>query len=326
MKGSSVGRRFVLRSTALAIFVAVLASCSKPDPDRVQGYIEGEFVYVSSPLAGTLRELQVQRGAQVKEGDFLFALDDIPEKAARDEAERRLAQARANLADAKKGKRTSEIESLEAQLQQAKASLALSEKEYGRQQDLFKTGANSARDFDLARTKRAEDQQTVSRLDADLATGRLGARDDQVAAAEAAVRAQEAALVRAEWELAQKKQAAPQAGEVFDTLFRSGEWVAAGRPVVSILPPKNVKVRAFVPQTKLSSIHLGDTFRVTVDGVAEPYRAKVSFISPQAEFTPPVIYSKESRSKLVFMVEGVFEPADAEKLHPGQPVDARFGN
>jgi HlyD family secretion protein len=292
----------------------------------VQGYIEGEFVYVSSPLPGILRELRVQRGAQVKEGEPLFALDDVAEKATRDEAERRLAQARANLADAKKGKRTSEIDAIEAQLQQAKASLALAEKEYGRQQERYKTGANSARDFDLARTKRAEDQQTVSRLEADLATGRLGARDGPVVAAEAAVRAQEAALARADWDYSQKKQSVPQAGVVFDTLYRTGEWVAAGRPVVAILPPKNVKVRAFVPQAKLASIHMGDTFRVSVDGVADQYRAKVSFISPQSEFTPPVIYSKESRSKLVFMIEGVFEAADAEKLHPGHPVDARFGN
>ena len=157
-------------------------------------------------------------------------------------------------------------------------------------------------------------------------TARLGARDDQVVAAEATVRAQESALARAEWDFTQKKQAAPQAGIVFDTLYRTGEWVAAGRPVVALLPPKNIKVRAFVPQTKLSGIHLGDPFRVSIDGINTPYRAKVSFISPQAEFTPPVIYSKESRSKLVFMIEGSFEPADAEKLHPGQPVDVQFGN
>ncbi len=312
-------------AAAFAFFGLAMGGCSKPDPNHQQGYIEGEFVYVSSPLAGTLRELHVQRGALVQEGEALFALDDVPEKATRDEVERRLAQARANLADAKKGKRVSEIESLEAQLQQAKASLALAEKEYARQQDLFKTGANSARDFDFARTKRAEDQQTVSRLEADLATGKLGARDDQVAAAEATVRAQEAALARADWDLAQKKRSAPCAGAVFDTLYRAGEWVPAGKPIVALLPPKNVKVRAFVPETKLSGIRVGDTFQVSIDGVPNPYRAKVTFISPQAEFTPPVIYSKETRSKLVFMIEGIFEPADAEKLHPGQPVDVSFG-
>jgi HlyD family secretion protein len=312
----------------MAVFAAAawfLAGCSNESPNHIQGYIEGEFVYVASPLPGAVRELHVQRGAQVKAGDPLFALDDAAEKANRDEAERRLAQARANLEDTKKGKRAPEIESIEAQLHQAKAALALSEKEFARQQNLFKSGATATRDLDLARTAKAEDLQRVSRLEADLATARLGARTDQVAAAEAMVHAQEAALARADWDFTQKRQPAPQAGMVFDTLYRAGEWVAAGRPVVALLPPQNVKVRAFVPQAKLASIRRGDLFRVSVDGVSTPYQAKVSFISPQAEYTPPVIYSKESRSKLVFMIEGTFEAADAEKLHPGQPVDVHFG-
>ena len=318
--------RVIFCMTVLGVAAWLLAGCSENNPNHVQGYIEGEFVYVASPLPGAVRELKVQRGAQVKEGDLLFALDDAAEKANRDEAERRLAQARANLEDSKKGKRAPEIESLEAQLQQAKATLALAEKEFTRQEGLFKSGVSPTRDLDLARTSRAEDRQHVSRLEADLATARLGARTDQVAAAEATVHAQEATLARADWDFTQKKQSAPQAGVVFDTLYREGEWVAAGRPVVALLPPQNVKVRAFVPQSKLSSIHLGDSFQVSVDGVKEPYRAKVSFISPQTEFTPPVIYSKESRSKLVFMIEGIFDAAAAEKLHPGQPVDVQFGN
>lgn len=313
-------------SFALAVAAAIFwTGCSKEDSRRAQGYIEGEFVYVGSPLPGTLEVLRVQRGAQVKAGDDLFELDATPEKAARDEAARRLAQAQANLEDAKKGKRESEIEALEAQVHEAKASLDLSEKEYTRQQGLYQSGATSTRDLDVARAARAENQQRLSRLTADLATARLGARSDLITAAEATAHAQEAALARAEWEYAEKKQAAPQAGVVFDTLYRQGEWVAAGRPVVVLLPPENVKVRAFVPQTKLASIHLGDTFRVSVDGVSQPSLAKVSFISPQAEYTPPVIYSKESRSKLVFMIEGTFSPADAVKLHPGQPVDVQFG-
>jgi HlyD family secretion protein len=325
MKNPSRVPNHLLRTAALGAAGWWLAGCTKGTPDYVQGYIEGEFVYVASPLPGAVRELRVQRGAQVKAGELLFALDDAAEKATRDEAERRLAQARANLEDTKKGKRAPEIESIEAQLHQAKAALALSEKQLVRQQDLYKSGASATRDLDLARTAKAEDEQRVSRLEADLATARLGARTDQVTAAEATVRAQEAALARADWDFTQKKQSAPQAGVVFDTLYREGEWAAAGRPVVALLPPQNVKVRAFVPQTKLAAIRVGDSFRVSIDGVNEPHVAKVSFISPQAEFTPPVIYSKESRSKLVFMIEGTFDAAVAEKLHPGQPVDVHFG-
>ena len=131
-------------------------------------------------------------------------------------------------------------------------------------------------------------------------------------------------MAKARWDFQQKRQLAPQAGLVFDTLFREGEWVAAGRPVVVLLPPPNIKVRAFVPQARIRALQVGQQVQVTVDGVAEPLLGKLSFISPQAEFTPPVIYSRESRAKLVFMIEVVFDPAIAANLHPGQPVDVQL--
>jgi HlyD family secretion protein len=125
--------------------------------------------------------------------------------------------------------------------------------------------------------------------------------------------------------LSQKSQTAPAAGLVFDTLYRPGEWVAAGRPVVALLPPENVKVRAFVAEARVGAIHPGDPVRVALDGVPRALPGKVSFISPQAEYTPPVIYSQESRGKLVFMVESVFDAAIAANLHLGQPVNVLFG-
>ncbi|MBI5739794.1 MAG: HlyD family efflux transporter periplasmic adaptor subunit [Nitrospirae bacterium] len=318
------------RSTA-GVLVVVLAglfiftACSRPDPDRTQGYIEGEFVYVSSPFGGTLKTLHVRQGQQARAGDILFTLESVSEKAARDEAQWRLKQARENLKDAQKGKRSSEIEAFEAQLKQAEAALSLSEKELGRQEGLFLSGLIAAQDIDRARSAYDQDRQRVAQLKADIKTAHLGLRSDQIAAAKANVQALEAALAGAEWDLLQKRQAAPQSGLVFDTLFREGEFVPAGRPVVTLLPAGNIKVRAFVPQTRLSAIHTGDKVRVFVDGSQGPSIGTISFISPRAEYTPPVIYSKEGRSKLVFMIEAVFAPETAVNLHPGQPVDIQFG-
>ncbi|MBI5854882.1 MAG: HlyD family efflux transporter periplasmic adaptor subunit [Nitrospirae bacterium] len=300
--------------------------CTASDTNHVQGYVEGEFVYVASPLAGALESLHVQRGTQVKAGDPLFALESVSEQSSRVEAERRLAQARANLEDTTKGKRPSEIASMAAQLKQARAALALTQSEFSRQEKLMETpGATAEIDFDRARYARDQNRQRVAQIEADLKTAHLGSRTDQIAAADAEVRALEAALAKAEWNLAQKRQTAPQAGLVLDTLYRQGEWVAAGRPVVTLLPPQNIKVRAFVPEKRIGAIHPGDRVQVTVDGVREPFVGKVSFVSPQAEYTPPVIYSHESRDKLVFMIEAVFDPDIAARLHPGQPVDVRFG-
>jgi HlyD family secretion protein len=237
-----------------------------------------------------------------------------------------LAQARADWEDAKKDTRPTEIASLEAQLRHAQAALILSENDLSREERLLRSHAVAGQDYDRARAAREKDRQRVIQLEADLKTAQLGARTDQVAAAEANVRAQEAALAKAEWDLAQKRQAAPQAGLVFDTLYRQGEWVPAGRPVVVLLPPPNIKVRAFVPQTKVATIRAGDPVRVFVDGVPEPLIGRVCYISPRAEFTPPVLYSQEGRSKLVFMIEAIFDPEVAVNRHPGQPVDVLFGS
>jgi HlyD family secretion protein len=327
MMAGIVSRRARLGVAGMLTFVCLWMGCSRPDPNRVQGYIEGEFVYVASPLPGALQSLSVQRGMQVKAGDLLFALDSTPELAARDEAERRLAQARATFEDVQKGKRPSEIDAISAQLRQARAAQALSEKEFARQENLTRTpGATAELEFLRARSNRDQARQRVAELDADVKTARLGSRSDQITAAEANLRAVESALTKAEWDLSQKHQTAPQAGLVFDTLYREGEWVPAGRPAVVLLPPRNIKVRAFVSETKIGRIHPGDRIRVSVDGVAEPFLGTVSYISPHAEYTPPVIYSQESRSKLVFMIEAVFDPQTSVNLHPGQPVDVQLGS
>jgi HlyD family secretion protein len=306
---------------------AVLIACERPPSDRVQGYVEGEFVYVASPFAGALESLAVRRGAQVRAGDPLFALEHVSEKAARDEAERRLGQAIANLDDARKGRRPTEIESIKAQLKQAQAALRLSTREVRRQEGLTAVpGAAVELEVDRARAAREQDQQRVAQLQADLNTALLGSRTDQVIAAEAEVRAREAALARVEWELGQKRQQAPKTGLVFDTLYREGEWVPAGRPVVVLLPPENIKVRAFVAEKRIGTIHPGNDAHVAVDGIGKLFSGKVSFVSPRAEYTPPVIFSQESREKLVFMVEILFDPQAAADLNPGQPVDVQFGS
>lgn len=299
----------------------LLAGCGKNSTDRFQGYIEGEYVYVASPEGGALTNLAVARGDSVKAGQLLFKLDPEPESAGVEQAKKNLAQARAELDDLTKGKRPTEIDALSAQLDQAKANLKLAEDELQRREKLLDNHVISQEELDQARTQRDAAQARVSQLSADLATAKLGGRADAIQAAQAAVASLQAALTKAKWALGQKQQFAPTNAVVHDTLYRAGEWVAAGSPVVVLLPPANLKVRFFVPETILPQIKVGQSVSVHCDGATKPFKATVNYISTKAEYTPPVIYSRETRANLVFMIEAVFPPADASDLRPGQPAD-----
>jgi HlyD family secretion protein len=302
---------------ALIALAAAMGIGGNSGPLQVQGYIEGEYVYVGAPVAGRLERLDVARGDRVEAGDPLFQLDRSSEQPARDDAAARLGRAEATLANLRKGKRPSEIESIQAQLAQAKAMLALSETKLERRKPLG--NAVSREDVEEASAEYERDQARVAELQAELETARLGARADEIEAAEAEVRAARAQLAQAEWRLGELSQAAPKAGRVVDTLYRPGEWVAAGAPVISMLPPDNVKVRFFVPEPQLGAIEVGDEVQVDCDACPPELVADISFIAPEAEYTPPVIYSREMRAKLVYLVEA--RPRRPDSLRPGQPVD-----
>jgi HlyD family secretion protein len=309
---------------ACALAAILLAGCSGGSSGAFQGYIEGEYVYVAAPLGGALTNLAVARGDSVKAGQLLFELERGSEADAVRQAEKNLAQARSQLDDLTKGKRPTEIASLEAQLDRAKADLKLAGAELARREQLGGADVVSKEELDQARAQRDADQAQVNQFAADLETARLGGREDAVSAAQAAVASQTAALDKAKWSFDQKQQFAPTNAFVQDTLYRRGEWVAAGNPVVVLLPPENLKVRFFAPETALAQIKNGQNVEVSFDGAAKSYSATVNYISTQAEFTPPVLYNRENRSKLVYMIEAKFSPADAAALRPGQPVDVKL--
>jgi HlyD family secretion protein len=294
-----------LQILAVALLLA-FAGCARHGPPAWQGYLEGEFVYVAAPLGGQLETLSVQKGAQVAAGAPLFALERSAELAAQH-------QAAARLADLGKGQRPTELAALGAHLAQARATAELSSRELARQEKLFADNASTANELDRARLTHEANLRAADQLAAELETAQLGSRPDVVEAAQAA-------LAQADWSVAQKSQSAPCAGLVFDTLYRAGEFVAAGSPVVALLPPENIKVRFFVPESDFATLRAGATVHVTVAG-RNPLDARISYLSPQPEYTPPVLYNRDNREKLVFMAEAVFSAADARNLHPGQPVD-----
>lgn len=309
------------RLAAVLVATLVLAGCQRAAaPSGFNGYAEAEFTRVAAPLGGRLVSLSVQRGAQVAASAPLFTLEQESEVAALNEAQAQEQRSQALARDLQKGQRRDELAAIQASIDAARASLADSEREYQRQRDLAAQGFVSGSNLDALRARRDTDAARLRQLEAELRTAQQGGRVDAQEAAQAEARAASAAVAQSRWRVEQKSVASPVAGRVDDTLYRPGEWVNAGAPVVSLLEPGAVKVRFFVPEARLGEVKPGSTVRVGCDGCA-PVNATVRFVASQAEFTPPVIYSKENRGKLVFLVEAWPAPQDAGKLHPGQPVD-----
>jgi len=311
------------RTFALAA-VGLLAACRQQPADVYPGYAEGEYVRLAAPFAGSLTTLNVKRGDQVVANAPLFALEQENERAARAEAAARLQRAQAQQDNLGKGKRPDEIAAIRAQLAQAEAAQKFSAAEFARTESLVASKFLSPTKLDEARSALERDMARVSELNSQIKVAQLAGRPDEVAAAAGEVKAASEQLAQADWKLAQKSQRAPMAAMVADTLYTYGEWVQAGAPVVSLLPPENIKVRFFIPENQLSAIKIGQSVQVSCDGCAAPLSATVSFVSPQAEYTAPLIYSKENRATLVFLVEARPKREDAVKLHPGQPLEVKL--
>lgn len=316
-------RNVWLRGGLLCLAALMLAPACQESPEsgRFQGYVEAELTYLASPFGGRLDTLAVRRGQNVKAGALVFGLEAQSEKAALDEAMQMARQAKDRLADLQKGLRPSELAAIQARLDSAQSNLRLARLELARRQRLYRGKSIPKAELDKARNAFRDSQARVDQLTAEVKTGRLGGREDAVAAARAEAAARSAAVEKARWAFEQKWVSAPAAGLVFDTFYTPGEWVSPARPVAALLTPGNLKVRFFVPQAVAGSLKLGQTVALACDGCQKGLRGAINYISPQAEYTPPVIYSQSMRAKLVFMVEAKPEPAQAMALHPGQPMD-----
>ncbi len=315
--------RGVARAATLGAVCTVAlagAGCSKDPRDTYQGYVEGEFVYLASSQSGQLTQLAVARGQTVSADAPMFSLEAQSEADAVIQARQQLQAAQAQQADLLTGKRRPEVEVIAAQLEQARADATRAATQLTRDEEQYKVGGIPKSQLDDSRAAAQSAAAHVRELEGQLEVARLPGREDQIRAQGAQVRAAQAALAQAQWKLDQKSVRAPHAGLVFDTMYRTGEWVPAGSPVVRMLPPENVKVRFFVPETMVGSLTPGRSVHIRCDGCGPDIAAALSFVSDQAEYTPPVIYSNETRAKLVFMVEARPQPADAPKLRPGQPV------
>ena len=304
---------------ALPLIAGLLSPCAAPPPLAV-GYVEGEYVLLAPIDIAQVTRVSVKRGQHVMPGQVVAQLEDNDAQIAVHNASAALLGAEASLADLKLGKRPEEIAVLAAQLNSAKAEEAQALLSFNRQADLVKRGATPQANVDSAQTALQTARAKVAEQKAVLDVARLPARQDQIIAAENNVKQARAALDQEKWRLAQRTLHASAEGDINDVIRRPGEIAGPSAPVLSLLPVGARKLMVYVPEKALAELKVGDMLSVHCDGCGDGARARISYISPDPEFTPPVIYSLQRRQKLVYLVEARPQPG-AGMLKPGQIVD-----
>lgn len=299
---------------ALLIGVAVLAWVFLGGSKRerqLSGYIEGDSLFLAAPVAGTVGSLSAQEGDRVAAGAQLFTIDPATLSAQGEQARAQVTEARIQIASA-----AANAQQADAEARAAAADADRARRDLGRLLSVKRDDAAAVanKDIDAA-------QAALKEANARLAAARqtAAARRSQIAAAQA----QESQAKGGEREVAirvgQLAPPAPSNARVEDIFYRPGEWVAANQPVVSLLPDDRIKIRFFVPEQQVARYRPGKTVRFSCDSCGSGLTARISFVSPRPEFTPPVIFSRDSRDRLVFMVEAL--PARPATLMPGLPVD-----
>ena len=299
------------------ICIIGLTAC-EPQYPHVQGYVEGENLYIAAPTAGNLMHLMIHRGHLVKKGDLIFQLDPNPQKLALLESQAIYLQAEHTLKDLILPRRKPEIEAIDAQIAQAEAQIRLATLRVTRDQTLYSKHVMDRDTLDAAIEHKAEVVQLKAQYVANLDLAQQGARSEQIQAQNFMMKAQQEKMQQARWELDQKTQRAPADGVIFDTYFKEGEYVPAQKPVASLLSPRQIRIDFFVSARQLVLLKTGKTIGYTPYGSKKMQLAKITYISPEAEYVPPLIYSRENQENLVFRVKADLKHDFAVK--PGQPV------
>jgi len=331
---SGVRARWVKGAAVLVLLIAVSVAVTwgglhrggvTSKPVSVTGTIEATQVDVSVKITGRIVERLVKEGDRVTRGQVLVRLDDSELAADVKRQEAALRAAQATLRDLEKGARPQEIEDARAAVSSVEATRTMTEREYQRTEQLFKQNLIAAQDVDRARqayeVAKAQERSARERL----ALVLEGPRPDQIDAARWQVTQAEAALAQARSRLREAIVVSPIDGVVLRKNLEVGETANPGVPILTLVDPKDVWLRAYVPETEVGRLKVGDPGRVRVDAFPDRvFTGRLIEIGSEAEFTPRNVQTKKERVNLVFRIKIQIDNPDG-LLKPGLPADADVG-
>lgn len=312
----------LFRRTHLVLLGLLAASCSDAAAktrDPLQGVLEYEDSILGLEVGGRVKELKVQRGDHVSADQVLLVLDDGMERPMREARQAELAFAQAQLALLQAGARPEEIRGASAELRTLDGRIELAKRNQARQSALVESGALAPSQLDIVETEitTLEGQRDVV---AQRIRGlRSGARDQEIAAAQARVEAAASALAALDARLARYALRATEGGDVIDVHVSRGEIAAPGAPAISVADLDHPYADVFVSEARMSEIRVGQRASIRVDGVNVPISGRVEHVFPRTEFTPRYLFSETERPNLVLRVRVRIEDP-RHLLHAGIPV------
>ena len=300
-----------------------LTSCSDPDTSVFSGYVEGENIYLASPFSGHIKKLLINRGDAVKQGQVLIVLEQEPQSFALMQAKSELSKAKDTLADIEKPRRTQEINAILEQIHQVEADLTLLALRVKRNRQLYEKQAVDKDRLDAAVTRYQLNEHKKKQLEENLALARLGSRIDRIKAQKNVIKSMSANVDAKTWQLKQKSILAPASGVIFDTYYKQGEFVANAKAIASLLAPENIRIQFYAPLSAVNQMKIGQQVTVDCYDCSSSYQATISYISPQAEYAPPLVYSRSNSNKLVYRIKAI--PKKPNLFKPGLPVYVTLG-
>jgi HlyD family secretion protein len=311
--------------TVLCLAVLIAGGCGEGwrTPDG-SGTIEATEMLVSAEVPGQLVEVRAEEGSNVADGDTLALIDPRDYELKLDAALAALSGARAHLDLLIAGARDESIEQARSGVRQAKAAADLADTSYARARRLFDSGSVTRQRLDEAFAARERAEAALSAANESLSMLLRGSREQEIRVAQAQVDQAKAQAALAERAVLHCAIVSPAAGTVTTRVVEPGETVGAGSPVAVVSRLGSVWLSIYVPEPMLSSVALGDTAYVTIDGSSEVYGGSVVFISPEAEFTPRDVQTPDERAKLVYRLKIELDN-ESGVFKPGMPADGYIG-
>lgn len=309
-----------------ALMMVLLTGCKGSDAPQFSGYTYGEFIYLSHNTTEIINNIFIKKGEKVKKGQNLVQMENFSVENSLGIASKNYEAERALLRNMNVGERTEELNVIRSQLERAKSAAKLAQSQVKRYQRLYETHVVSEAEWDNVREDYAQKTAQVKELASQINAKKLPARNDEIKNQLSRVDSAKLQVEKANWDVDQNIIKAPEDALVYDIIYRPGERPLAGKPIISLLAPENIKVRFFVPEKMLGNLAPGRKVTFLCDGCSADLNGVINYISPQAEYSPPVIYSTVRREKLLFMVEAIPDGEKPYALKPGQPVEVRLSH